>query len=250
MSTSKYLCKKEDESYYFSWVIRCNPKKGRGETSKGGHTGTPTADSEQEYGRDRCKYGAGPPAQRHTAFQQEAEQSVKRAEGPRAQKLPVCKRTFEIGLRKKQTRMNLLLQEDRLLLTDGNKKARFWICLPFQRGKKRAWETVNTLDLSEAQESEKIRQQLDSLSDPAIQVPMKGSHSIGKWFTRVREGLFRWRGWGEEENTSKAPSCSSLCNWLLNLWLMSFRRECVGYWNLWIVLISYFCILGQRHVDC
>lgn len=47
-STSKYLCKKEDERHHFSRMIRCNPTEGKGETSKGGHTGTPTADSEQE----------------------------------------------------------------------------------------------------------------------------------------------------------------------------------------------------------
>lgn len=48
MSTSKYLCKKEDERHHFSRMIRCNLTEGKGETSKGGHTGTPTADSEQE----------------------------------------------------------------------------------------------------------------------------------------------------------------------------------------------------------
>lgn len=85
-------------------MIRCNPREGKGETSKGGYTGAPAADSQQEHGPDNWEYGESPRAQRHTIFQQEAGRSVKRTDGPRAQKLPICEKIFEIGLREKLTR--------------------------------------------------------------------------------------------------------------------------------------------------
>jgi hypothetical protein len=122
MSTSKYLHKKEDERYHFSRMIRYNLREGKGETSKGGHTGTPTADSEQERGPDSWEYREGPQAQRHTVFHQEAGQSVRRADGPQAQKLPICERTFEIGLREKQTRKDeSAAREDHFPLRDCDK---------------------------------------------------------------------------------------------------------------------------------